>query len=184
MLHEHQNHLGACEKDQCLLFPQPPWIWISRWAPIIPLYPALQVILLWLRVAVFKGLTILIPQLGLVCPRLSNASKPFFLSGEFCLIWMEIVLTGSEKTQPYCPPSIANGHWAWLSCQLVIFPFSQVSVPRFDQKHYSHRTEPEPAGGDHPFHHRDPDLGRSEWQLCIWVRVSDVFWFFFFWIFS
>lgn len=24
MLHEHQNHLGAREKDQCLLFPQPP----------------------------------------------------------------------------------------------------------------------------------------------------------------
>lgn len=129
--------------------------------------------------AVFKDLTILLPQLGLVCSRLLNASKkclPFFLNGKFCLNWMAVVLSGCEKAQWCCPPNVTNGHWAWLSFQLVIFTILafQVFVPRFNQKHHSHRTEPEPASGDYPFHHWDPDLGRSEWQLCVWVRVSNV----------
>ena len=47
----------------------------------------------------------------------------------------------------------------------------QVYVPCPDQKHHSDRPQPKPSSGDHPLHHRDPHLGRPEWQLCVWVSL-------------
>ena len=53
---------------------------------------------------------------------------------------------------------------------LISISLHQVHVPRPDQEHNSDRQQSKPPRGDHTLHHRDPHLGRPEWQLR--VRVS------------
>lgn len=74
-------------------------------------------------------------------------------------IWRGFIYLGNQNVQ------FSTSH---------VFPrmFLQVHVSCLDEKHHCDRPQPQSSRGDDPLYHRDSNLGRPEWQLCIWVSLN------------